>query len=92
MLSVLSFAPSWSSPVAGTSAGQSAPVFDRRALLAGAFAGAAAVVAPQAAVAQIESVNPANNYYVSGRLERLYSPFALFSWHANPLFQQPCRC
>ena len=49
-------------PLSGALAGAAAPAFDRRALLGGAFA--ATVVAPLSASAQIESVNPANNYYV----------------------------
>jgi len=77
------FAPSWSTPPMGsTRAGASTPTFDRRALLAGAFTGAAAVVtAPLSASAKIESVNPANNYYFPMAKYR-YLPRILRAWIA----------
>lgn len=58
------------------------PAVDRRAVLAGGVLGAAAgIMGPLAAVAKIESVNPANNYYFPMAKYR-YLPRIFRAWIA----------
>jgi len=79
----LAFAPTtaWTPPPVTGAQGAVKPTFDRRALLAGALGAAATVVAPLSASAQIESVNPANNYYFPMAKYR-YLPRILRAWIA----------